>query len=219
MVFPITAAAVAQFHRWYRFLLRDQLVIWLPACFVGVALPSMLSVQFLPRGTEVDRWVAAGMTADGLRAAVPPQFGQMFWLMTLFCGFLVLAPAAVTTVDGALRRWVDLCWTAIPFLHRWPPNRVRWIYFGALCGYAAFGVTALTLWNPQKLLEWATNIYNAALGFSCFHVLAVNLILLPRELRPNWFIRIGLILGGAFFTSLSVIATLKLLGYIGQVAH
>jgi hypothetical protein len=212
MVFPITDDSLAQFRRWYRFILRDQLVVWVPACFVGIALPSMLSVQFLPRGTEVDKWVAAGMTADGLREAVGPTWGHSFWLMTLFCGFLVLAPAAVTTIDGALRRWVDLSWTAIPAVRRWEPHRIRWLYFAALCGYATFGITSLSLWNPQQLLEWAGNIYNAALGFSCFHVLAVNLILLPREIRPNLLIRCGLVLGGIYFTALAVIATCKTLG-------
>jgi hypothetical protein len=217
MVFPITGESLTQFHRWYRFLVRDQLVVWLPACFVGVALPSMLSVQFLPRGTQVkDNWIAASMTANGVRDAAGPQWGQAFWLMTLFCGFLVLAPAAVTTIDGALRRWVDLFWTAVPRVRRWDPHRIRWLYFGALCAYGAFGVTSLTLWNPVELLKWATNIYNYALGFSCFHVLAVNLFLLPRELRPNWFIRIGLVLGGLFFTALAVISTLKLLGYFPE---
>jgi hypothetical protein len=189
-------------------------MVWMPACFVGVALPSMLSVQFLPRGTQADRWVAAGMTAGGLRDAVGPQFGQLFWLMTLFCGFLVLAPSAASTFDGALRRWVDLCWTAVPFVRRWDPHKIRWLYFGAVCAYATFGLTSLTFWNPGQLLDWATNIYNAALSFSCFHVLAVNTILLPKEIRPNWFIRIGLILGGLFFAALSTIATLKLLGRI-----
>jgi hypothetical protein len=168
----------------------------------------MLSVQFLPRGTVVeDRWIAASMTADGLRDAAGQQWGQLFWLMTLFCGFLVLAPSAVTTVDGALRRWVDLFWTAIPRVRRWDPHRIRWLYFGAVCAYAAFGVTSLTLWDPQDLLEWAGNIYNYALGFSCFHVLAVNCFLLPRPLRPNWFIRGGLVLGGLYFTALAIIAT------------
>jgi hypothetical protein len=217
MVFPLTTESIAGFHRWYRFVLRDQLAVWLPACFVGVALPSMLSVQFLPRGTEVkDNWIAASMTADGVRDAAGAQWGQGFWLMTLFCGFLVLAPAAVTTIDGALRRWVDLFWTAIPRVRLWNPHRIRWLYFGAVCAYAAFGVISLTLWDPVNLLKWATNIYNYALGFSCFHVLAVNLILLPRELRPNWFIRIGLILGGFFFTALAVISTMKLLGYFPE---
>ncbi len=213
-VFPINKDSIARFGRWYKFLLRDQLVVWLPACLIGVALPSMLSVQFLPRGTEAKDWVAAGMTADALRDAVGPRFGTFFWLMTLFCGFLVLAPAAICTFDGALRRWVDLCWTAVPFIRRWESHRIRWLYFGALCGYMVFGLTALTLWNPKQLLQWATNIYNAALGFSCFQVIAVNTILLPRELRPNWFMRFGLVLGGIFFSSLFIITTLHLLGRI-----
>jgi hypothetical protein len=212
-VFPVTSDTIAGFRRWYRFIMRDQLVVWLPACFVGVALPSMLSVQFLPRGTQAKDWLAAGMTADGLRDAVGPTFGDLFWHMTLFCGFLVLAPAAVSTFDGALRRWVDLCWTAVPFVRRWDPHRIRWLYFGAVCCYAVFGLTALSLWNPKQLLVWATSIYNMALGVSCFHVLAVNTLLLPRELRPNWFIRIGLVLGGVFFVVLAVIATLNTLGY------
>jgi hypothetical protein len=219
MVFPITPDSLDRFRRWYRFIMRDQLVVWLPACFIGVALPSMLSVQFLPRGTEIkDRWIAASMTANGLRDAAGSTWGQCFWLLTLFCGFLVLAPAAVTTIDGALRRWVDLFWTAIPRVRKWDPHRIRWIYFAAVCGYAVFGMAALTLWDPRRLLEWATNIYNYALGFSCFHVLAVNCILLPREIRPNWLIRIALVLGGIYFTSLAVIATLNTLNYFAAPA-
>jgi hypothetical protein len=214
MVFPITAESVRRFRRWFQVVLRDQLVVWMPACFVGVALPSMLSVQFLPRNTVASQWTAAGMTADGLRDAVGPTFGQYFWWMSLFCGFLVLAPSATNLVDGVIRRWVDVCWTALPSLRRWDPHRIRGLYFGALCAYAVFGTFMLSLGNPVQLLSWATNIYNAALGFSCFHVLAVNTILLPRELRPNWFLRIGLVLAGLFFLSLSTLATLKLLGRI-----
>jgi hypothetical protein len=215
MVFDVTGESLARFRRWYRFVLRDQLVVWMPACFIGVALPSMLSVQFLPRGTQAGDWVAAGMTADALRGAVAtewtPMWGQVFWLMTLFCGFLVLAPSVATTADGVLRRWVDLFWTASPKLRKLDPYKIRNVYFAALCAYAVFGVVSLTFWNPVQLLKWATVIYNAALGFSCFHVLAVNTILLPRELRPNWFIRIGLVIGGIFFMLLCVIAATKMI--------
>ena len=214
MVFPINGETVARYRRWFRVVLRDQLVVWGPACFVGIALPCMLSVQFLPRNTVADDWAAAGMTADGLRAAAGPQWGQFFWLMTLFCGFLVLAPNVTQTADGVLRRWVEVCWTALPRLRAWDPRQIRVLYFAALCCYAAFGLVSLTLWNPVQLLKWAGNIYNAALGFSCWHVLAVNCILLPRELRPGWFMRIGLVLGGMYFAALSVVATLRLLGRI-----
>lgn len=218
MVFPITAASIARFHGWYRFVVRDQLAVWMPACFVGVALPCMLSIEFLPRNTDAKEWQASALTADGLREAVGPQWGSVFWHMTLFCGFLVLAPNIASTADGVLRRWVDVCWTAVPRLRRWDPHRIRTLYFAALCGYATFGLVSLTLWNPVKLLTVATIIYNAGLGFSCFHVLAVNLILLPRELRPSLFIRGALVLGGVFFTALSLIAALKTLGYVGAAA-
>lgn len=213
-VFPITPESLSRWRRWYHVVLRDQLFVWGPACFVGIALPCMLSVQFLPRNTIADDWTAAGMTADGLRDAVGPEWGNVFWLMVLFCGFLVLAPNVTTTADGVIRRWVDVCWTAIPRVRRWDTHRIRTLYFGALCCYAAFGLVSLTLWNPVQLLKWAGNIYNAAMGVSCFHVLAVNLLLLPRELRPNWLLRIGLVVGGVFFVGLSVISTLKLLGRI-----
>jgi hypothetical protein len=45
-------------------------VVWTPACFVGLALPSMLSVQFLPRGTQVADWAAAGRSGARPR---PPR--------------------------------------------------------------------------------------------------------------------------------------------------
>ena len=211
MVFDVTKESLARFRGWFRFVCRDQLVVWMPACFVGIALPSMLSVQFLPRGTQANDWAAAAMTADGLRAAVGPTFGQYFWLMTLFCGFLVLAPSAATTTDGALRRWVDLCWTAIPRMRRADPHQIRILYFAAVCMFASFGMVSMYLWNSLELLKWAGNIYNFALGFSCFHVLAVNTILLPREIRPNWFIRIGLVLGGVFFLAVASITTHSML--------
>jgi hypothetical protein len=70
------------------------------------------------------------------------------------------------------------------------------------------------LWNQLKLLDVATMIYNAGLGFSCFHVLAVNVLLLPPEVRPGWGMRIGLALGGVFFSLLSTVAVLKMLGHV-----
>jgi hypothetical protein len=208
MVFPITNDSIGRFRAWYRVVLRDQLIVWMPACFVGVALPSMLSVQFLPRGFEAKSWAFAGMTADGLRDAVGGgSWGNALWHMSLFCGFLVLAPSAMQTVDGVLRRWVDVCWTAVPAIRRWETHRIRYLYFGALCGYGAFGLLSITLWTPDKLISWATIIYNYALGFSCFHVMAVNLVLLPKPLRPGWLIRTALTVGGLFFFALAIIST------------
>ena len=61
--------------------------------------------------------------------------------------------------------------------------------------------------DPGNLLIFATMIYNYALGFSCLHTLAVNMILLPRELRPGWFVRVALVASAVFFLFVAVLTT------------
>jgi hypothetical protein len=220
MIFPITADSVARFRRWYRHCMRDQLVVWMPACFIGIVLPSMLSLAFLKRGTEaIGGWELPGMTAEGVSTAVSNAWrsealGSLFWYLTMFCGLLILWPSTATTADGVLRRWVDVFWTGSPRLRKLKSESIAWVYFGVLCGYTAFGLITLSFGQPTLLLVIAATIYNYALGISCFHVLAVNQILLPKELRPNWFLRAGLVLSGCFFLLLAIVTTLKEFGYL-----
>ena len=213
-VFEPNEKSMPRWRGWYRHVLRDQLVVWMPACFFGLALPSMLSVEFLPRGTEADNWTAAAMTAGAVQDAVGGRIGAFCWFMTLFCGFLVLAPSMATSIDGIIRRWLDVFWTAMPAMRRIEPKDIRYVYFVMLCIYACFGLTMLSLEKPTTLLTIATTIFNFALGFSCWHALALNVILLPKELRPNWFIRVGLVLAGTFFWMTATMAALSKLGLI-----
>jgi hypothetical protein len=213
MVFQVTKESLACWHHWLKHVLRDQLVIWMPACFLGMALPSMLSVQFLPRGTQASDWYAAGMTADGVRAAVSGSWGasagSVMWYGTLLCGFLVLGPTMATSADGAVRRWVDVIWTSSRALRKWDPKHIRVVYFGVLLGYMTLGLFFLSIGKPLGLLTTAATIMNFALGFSSFHTLVINLTLLPRELRPGWFARAGLFSGGVFFSVLATITAIK----------
>jgi hypothetical protein len=230
-VFEVTADALPRWKRWVRKVMREQLLVWMPACFVGLALPSMLSVQFLRRGTEAGDWNAAVMTAAGVRDQVanPPPgvlayesglaqvlsgqaWGNLFWSLTLLCGFLVLATTLISTTDGIIRRWVDVFWTASRRLRETDPEFIRHVYFGVLVAYVAFGIVMLWLNKPAELIKWATLGFNFALGFSCFHTLVINTLLLPRELRPGWFMRTMLVLGGIFFLLLFVVTLLNQLG-------
>jgi hypothetical protein len=179
-----------------------------------MALPSMLSVQFLPRGTSLSRdqqWTAAGMTADGVRDAVAASagsgVGQFFWNATLFCGFLVLITAAIMTVDGVLRRWLDAMWVASSKLRRWETKDIGRAYFVELCLYAAIGLIAMLFFDGGTLVKWSTAIYNYALGISCWHVAYVNTALLPSQLRPSLARRTLLIMAGLFFTFIAGLTT------------
>jgi hypothetical protein len=169
-----------------------------------------LSIRFLKRGLVLSgdqQWIAAGMTADGVANTIGGQFANLFWFMTLFCGFLVLLTAMVATADGVLRRWIDVLWTASRRLQTMDPESIGGLYFKVLCGYAMIGVAMLCFVKGDKLLVLSGAIYNYALGVSCFHALYVNAALLPKEIRPRWFSRLGLVLAGSFFLFIAVLTT------------
>jgi hypothetical protein len=217
MVFRITPESLKKWHGWMFHVLRDQLVVWMPACFVGLGLPAMLSIQFLQRGVKVDDWTAASMTAEGVGQAVANRWGvafhSPFFYMTLACGVLVLWPSAITTIDGFLRRWVDVVWVGLPAVRRWEPRRIGHLYFGVLVVYTLFGMVALYFGKPTQLLVITTTFYNFALGVSCWQTLILNTTLLPAEIRPGWFQRIGIACAGVFFFCLGVVMTLETLGF------
>ena len=158
------------------------------------------------------------MTADGVSNAVGDSvaswgsafsfIGPTFWYLTLFCGLLVLGTSMASTADGVLRRWVDVFWTALPWLRKWDTRHIGRLYFGVLCIYLVFGLIMLTLVPGDKLLTMATGvIYNYALGFSCFHVLYVNRTLLPKAIQPGGLLQAGLVGGGVFFTCMAIISS------------
>jgi Mn2+/Fe2+ NRAMP family transporter len=212
-VFLISPQTLERWRGWVRHVQREQLAVWMPACFLGIALPSMLSVQFLTRGSAPqDKWQAAGMTAQGVADAVGPTWGDTFWYLTLFCGFLVLGTSTISTADGVLRRWVDVFWTASPQLQKWDTRHIGKFYFCVLLIYAAFGLVMLTLVKGDRLLVWSTNFYNYALGFSCWHTVAINSFLLPQELRPSILRRLLLIAAGLFFIIIAILTTMDSLG-------
>lgn len=206
MVFEVNDESLPRWRSWVRHVLREQLAIWMTGSLVGVALPAMLSVQFLPRGTMGDNWAMAALTAGGVREHVGGLLGTIYWYMLMVCAILVFVPNTVGDADGTVRRWVDLAWTAAKRLRRWDLPRINRLYFWTMAAYVATGVLILLfLSQPKGLVEIYGCIANFALGFSCWHVLAVNLMLLPRQLRPGWFSRISLFIAGIYFFSLSII--------------
>jgi Mn2+/Fe2+ NRAMP family transporter len=219
-VFDPDKESLSRWGRWYKHVARDQLAVWLPACFIGLALPTMLSVQFLDPGTKTDDWSMAVMTAEGVQDTVTETsgagLGNFCWFMTLFCGFLVLGPTMSVSADGVIRRWVDVFWTSSGLLRKMEPKAIKQVYFRVLVGYMIFGLVMLSL-NPGALIQYATMFFNIALGFSCWHTLTINLTLLPKPLRPGWFVRIAMSLAGLFFFMLGVLTVMQKTGLLEKL--
>jgi hypothetical protein len=229
-VFLVSKESLERWKRWVAFIARDQVVVWMGACLIGVSLPSILSVEFLKRGTDASEWNLAALTAGGVQSHVTeppegvlahspalssviagPQMGKFMWGATLFCGFLVLITSQTTTMDGFVRRWVDVMWTASPQLRKLKSDKIKYVYFWLLMIYSVLGLAII--WATEKpgfVFKLATTGYNFAFAISAWHTLFVNTILLPKELRPGWLQKAGLVLAGVFFLSLGIMSALKL---------
>lgn len=203
MVFRFDEQSRRRWRGWFRHILKDQLGIWMAASFIGMALPCMLSLEFIRNAPVAGDRVAA-MVAEGM-ADRYPSHRALLWAVTLFVGFLILAPGQIVSGDQLARRWTDIIWTSSRWAKRIREDQVKYVYYAILAAYGVWGLVALTLFDPIQILKLAGVLMDVALGFAAWHTLYVNLTLLPRELRPNWLMRVGTFACGAFFWAVSVI--------------
>jgi hypothetical protein len=208
MVFKLDEQNRRRWRGWFRHILRDQLAIWMAASFIGMALPCMLSLEFI-RHAPVSGDRVAAMVAEGM-ADRYPSARDILWPLTLSVGFLILAPGQIVSGDQLARRWTDIIWTSSAWARRIREDRVKYVYYGILTGYGIWGLAAMTMFDPLQILKIAGVLMNVSLGIASWHTLYANLTLLPRELRPNWLMRLGNFACGAFFMGVSAIVVASL---------
>jgi hypothetical protein len=207
-VFPLDRTNMPRWRGWIRHIWRDQIVVWMLCSLIGMALPCMLSLEFI-RHAPVSGDRVAAMTAEGM-ADRYPQYSQFLWAITLLCGFLVLAPGQILSADQVARRWTDIVWSSNSRAQRMSGDQVRWIYYGILTMYGLWGLVALTLFDPLQIAKIAAVLMNIALGWSALHAVYVNRRLLPRELQSPLVMQFGTIACGVFFIGISLIVLLNL---------
>jgi hypothetical protein len=89
----------------------------------------------------------------------------------------------------------------------WPGGRVKLLYYTIMVVYAGWGLLALRLTpNPLFLAIATAVLMNFGLAFSSLHTLWVNSTLLPPELRPPLWVRLGLVVCAVYYGGISAIA-------------
>lgn len=216
-VFAITPDALRKWKGWWRYILTDQVIVWAPGCFMGMALPALLSLQFaqhseLYNQTNTLDWALAMITADGIRHApiFGPAAGHFLWLLTLGVGLTVLLPSQMSIVEDFSRRWTDIIWSASPHARdRMRDDQVKYIYYTILFSYVLWTVVAAYLFSiygtPKLMVLIIANLNNMAIGVTSFQLYWINVTLLPKELRPRWYHRLGVLGCGLFYLGLSAL--------------
>ncbi len=203
MVFDVDDEATRRWRGWVRHIVRDQAGVWLGCCLLGMALPCMMSLEFI-RNVPVEGNRAAAMTAVGLADHLPAYRG-LVWSFMLLISFLVLAPNAVFTGEQISRRWTDVIWTISPRAKKLEGGQVRFIYYGILGTYGLWGLFALAFFDPLQIAVIGAVLQNVALGCAALHTLYVNRTLLPSAMQPNRLMQTGLIFCSVFFITISIV--------------
>jgi hypothetical protein len=214
-VFIPTADNLRKWRIWWRYILFEQGWIWAPGCFVGMALPALLSMQFaghspLTSAPKPFDWAQPVVSADGLRhyLGMTSPLASGLWYLMLLVGLMILLPSQMATVDEVCRRWTDTIWSANPGVRdRMRPSQVKYVYYSLLFGYIAWSSCSLYLFGlygtPKLMFLVVANVGNIALGITSFLILWVNTRFLPPALRPRWYHRLGLICCGCFYLGLA----------------
>jgi len=214
-VFPINEENLRRWKGWWKYILSDQLLIWMPGCVMGMALPALISIQFSPHSemfhqTERLDWAQGIISADGLRNApgFSPMLSQVMWIATLIVGLMVLLPSQMSIVEDVCRRWTDIIWSGSRRVRdRMKPDEVKKIYYTILGIYMTWTFVCATLFlfysKPKVMILVIANLNNLALGTVALLLLRANVRLLPKPLRPGWFSRLGLLACSAFYLGLA----------------
>ncbi len=214
-VFLISPESLRRWRGWWRYILTDQLIIWMPGCFMGMALPALLSLQFAAHSefyNQPDKldWAQAMITADGIRHApqFSPAIGGALCVVTLLVGLTVLLPSQMSIVEDFSRRWTDIIWSASPHARdNLRDNQVKYIYYTLLFTYVGWTLVAQYLFStygtPKLMTLIIANMNNLAIGVTAFQLLWVNVTLLPQEIRPRWYHRTGMVCCGVFYLGLA----------------
>ena len=201
----ITPENRTRWKGWFRHILKDQFMVWFFCSVIGMALPCMISMQFI-RNVPVEGDRVAATSAVAMAEANPGLAGPLMY-MTLLCGFLILAPGQISAGDQIARRWTDIIWTSNRRAQKMDPHKVKYIYYGILAIYGVWGFGTLCYSSdPLAVAKLGTFFQNIGLGVTAFHTLYLNRVLLPKELRPNWFMQLGLAACGVF--SLGIVVAL-----------
>ena len=180
-VFRLTPENRQRWRDWWKFVDVDQYLVWGVGCFLGIMLPALITLQFIPFGTEfVNQFGIAVYQAQYIVLATGNEF---LWNITLMIGFWILFSTQIGVTDAFVRILTDIIWRHNP--ENTSEEDVRFIYYGVFLVFMLSGAFILFLEvKPLLLILIGANIAGLNMAIISLHILYVNRILLPAELRP-----------------------------------
>jgi hypothetical protein len=201
--FSASAPAMERWRGWWRVVAVDQWGVFFAGAVMGMVLPALLYVTFLPRGTNIQ---GLGISA-ALASAIGVQGGVLAAIVVAFLGAWILFKTQLDNFEGMVRAITDILWTGSRRVRTWRSGDVRAVYYTVMVVLVVWGIIALRLAQPIVLLIIGANVAGAVFVIAAPHLLYVNTCILPPHVRPPMWRRAalaGMALFYAFFVGLSI---------------
>jgi hypothetical protein len=209
-VFKPSKEAMKRWNAWWKYVLFDQYGIWVAGCFAGIMLPAAMSLRVIDP-SKLDMKQMASIQAHGVSGAFPDH-AQLFWVLTLITGFLIIWYTMIQALDHVTRRWTDIMWTSsVKAREAAGGTGVKKIYYSILLTYLCVnvGVLVFNLWigaTPFAILLITACTQGFATAVTAFHTWWVNRRFLPKELQASWWRNAGLLFCGVFYVTMTCLA-------------
>ena len=193
--FTPTTESLARWRGWWRIIRADQWGVFFTGALLGMILPALLYVTFLPRGSDI-RGLGIGAS---LAHVMSSRVGALAGSTVALLGAWILIKTQLDIIEGMTRAITDILWTSNTRLRSWRGGDVRVVYYSVLGAIVIWGVIALRLAQPILLLQVGANMAAIVLIIASIHILYVNTTLLPKELRPSLWRCASLVVMALFY--------------------
>lgn len=195
--------AMRRWQGWWRIVCADQWGVFFTGAVLGMLLPALLYVTFIPHGRDIQ---GLGISA-ALASSIGARSGPLVAGAVAFLAAWILFKTQLDNFEGMVRAITDILWTGSPRVRGWRGGDVRAVYYTVLAVLVVWGIVALGLAQPIVLLKVGANVAGAVFILASLHLLYVNTRLLPEHVRPPAWRRAALVaiaLFYAFFVTLSL---------------
>ncbi len=194
-MFAPGAEATQRWQGWWRIISADQWGVFFVGAILGMLLPAVIYVTFLPPGTDIQ---GLGISA-ALAQAISGSAGAVLGGIIAFLGAWLLFKTQLDLLDGIVRAITDILWTGSSRVRRWRGGDVRAVYYVVLAAVVLWGIVTLRLAQPFVLLQIAANTAGVVFIIASLHLLYVNTRILPVHVRPPLWRRLALVAMSLFY--------------------
>jgi hypothetical protein len=193
--FTPDTGSLARWRGWWRIVRADQWGVFCGGALLGMVLPAMVYVTFIPPGSDIQGLGISAALASAAGAAAGAWLGSAI----AFLGAWILFKTQLDNLEAMVRSITDILWTGSARVRSWRGGDVRAVYYTVLAIVVAWGIFAMRLAQPIVLLKLGANAAGVVFVVASLHLLYINTRLLPSHVRPPMWRRAALVVTAIFY--------------------